>query len=143
MNNMNGWRVPPGYQAKLDFIRSYKFTLAVENSIWPGYQTEKILQPKQVNSIPIYVGDPLARNFFDTAGYVDITSFRSLREMIEFVLALDCDQNLYMDMLSAPHFRNNLVPPLADEARIIRFFDRIFSAAASFRKTSAHARIVP
>lgn len=143
LNNMNGCQVPHGdhtldFKAKLNFIGSYKFTLAVENAIWPGYQTEKIVHPKYVNSIPIYVGDPLARNVFDTAGYVDITCFRTLREMIEFVLAVDSDRKLYMEMLSAPHYRNNLVPSLADEAEITRFFDRIFGAAANFREASAH-----
>ena len=138
---MDGWQVPPGEKAKLDFIRSYKFTLAIENAIWPGYLTEKIIQPKRVNSIPIYIGDPLARNVFDTAGYVDITSFRTLREMIEFVLEVDCDRKLYMDMLSAPHYRNNSVPKFVDEVRITEFFDRIFSAAAGLRRISAFARM--
>ena len=67
---MNGWQVPAGCRAKLDFIRSYKFTLAVENEIWPGYQTEKLIHPMLVNSIAIYVGDPLTRNHFDTAGHL-------------------------------------------------------------------------
>src|SRR5580765_3193465 len=63
LNNMNGWTVPmaPNRAAgKVEFFRRYKFTLAVENTIWPGYMTEKLVDPMFAASIPIYVGDPQA-----------------------------------------------------------------------------------
>jgi hypothetical protein len=99
-----------------------------------GYQTEKIIDPKRVDSIAIYVGDPLARNDFDPAGYVDITSFRNLREMVEFVRALDCDRKLYINTLSAPHYRSNALPRFARQEPILAFFDRIFIAATEGRR---------
>jgi len=43
---------------KLCIIRLYKFTLALENSIAPGYITEKLFQPLLVGSVPIYMGAP-------------------------------------------------------------------------------------
>ena len=43
---------------KLCIIRSYKFTLAIENSRSLGYVTEKLFQPLLVGSVPIYMGAP-------------------------------------------------------------------------------------
>jgi hypothetical protein len=130
LNNMNGWRVPDQPHrlvGKLDFLRHYKFTLALENMIWPGYQTEKLPDPFYVNSIPIYVGDPLARGTFDSNAYIDFTSFASIREMLEFVRQVDNDRNLYLKMLATPCFRNNAIPDVARQETILAFFDRIFS----------------
>ena len=78
MNNMNGWTVPmtPSRVAgKVEFFRRYKFTLAVENTIWPGYMTEKLVDPMFADSIPIYVGDPQAQLSFDPRSYIDVARF--------------------------------------------------------------------
>ena len=63
-----------------------------------------------------------------------MTSFRTLREMVEFIRALDCDRKLYIDTLSAPHYRNNALPLFAREETILAFFDRIFITAAERRQ---------
>jgi hypothetical protein len=130
LNNMGGWLVPsePSRLAgKLEFMKRYRFTLAVENAIWPGYMTEKFVHPMVVNSIPIYVGDPLARSSFDTAGYIDITSFGSLKHMVEFVREVDSNPALYIKLLAAPFYRDNIVPAYARAECILPFFDRVFS----------------
>jgi hypothetical protein len=129
MNNMAGWIVPGGQQGKIAFIRPYKFTLAVENAIWPGYGTEKLVHPMFVHSIPIYIGDPLARNTFNVASYIDLTSFATFKEMFEFVREVDNNRYLYLNMLAAPYYRDNKVPEYALEETIGAFFDRIFAAA--------------
>lgn len=136
MNNMNGWRVPYApnrLKGKLDFQRRYKFSLAVENAIWPGYTTEKLVDPMFSASIPIYVGDPLAHNTFDPASYVDYTQFASLDAMFDFVRALDNDPKLYLEMLAAPFFRGNRVPDAVSTGTVRGFFDRIFAAALAKR----------
>lgn len=125
-NNMNGWVVPNDFLGKIAFIQPYKFTLAVENSIWPGYVTEKLVQPMLVNSIPIYVGDPLVGHSFNRDSIVDYTCFGSMRQMVEFVRQVDNDQALYLKMLAAPFFKHNLVPVYAGDDVIVAFFDRIF-----------------
>jgi len=136
LNNMNGWTVPmvPNRLAgKLDFLRRYKFTLALENSIWPGYMTEKLVDPMLVGSIPIYIGDPLAHLSFNAESYVDFTRFANMKEMMEFVREVDNDRALYLKLLSAPHYRNNAVPDYARDENILAFFDRIFAAAIANR----------
>jgi hypothetical protein len=138
-NNMNGWRVPlaPNRLAgKLDFFSRYKFTLALENMIWPGYMTEKIVDPMYVNSIPIYVGDPQACESFNTDSYIDSTVFGTWRRMLEFIREVDNDRDLYLKMLAAPFYRDNRVPDYARDERTLAFFDRIFERALA-RRSSA------
>lgn len=43
---------------KLDYLRSFKFTIAFENSRRPGYATEKLFDALRADTIPIYWGDP-------------------------------------------------------------------------------------
>ncbi len=140
MNNMNGWCVPktPNRIAgKTAFMRRYKFTLAIENSIWPGYTTEKLVDPMYVDSIPLYVGDPQASATFDTASYVDAARFGSLREMFEFVREVDNDRALHLAMLAAPWYRGNVQPAYTRDETIAAFFDRIVDAALARRGRDA------
>jgi hypothetical protein len=135
-NNMNGWMVPyaPNRLAgKIEFFRRYKFTLAIENTIWPGYMTEKLVDPMFANSVPIYVGDPQAARSFDPASYVDFTRFASMKEMLEFVREADNNRDLYLKLLSAPWYRGNTVPEYARDETILGFFDRIMETAISRR----------
>ena len=133
---LGGWRVPltPNrVAAKAAFLRRYKFTLAVENAIWPGYATEKLVDPMYADSIPIYVGDPQAGTSFDPASYVDVARFGSLAEALEFVREVDHDRSLHLKMLATPWYRGNEVPRYARDETIAAFFDRIFAAALARR----------
>lgn len=135
-NNMNGWTVPhePNRLAgKLDFFARYKFTLALENAVWPGYTTEKLVDPMYVNSIPIYAGDPGARESFNPGSYIDAAAFESIPLMLEYVREVDNNRDLYLKTLAAPFYRNNEVPEYASDERILAFFDRIFAAALARR----------
>jgi hypothetical protein len=144
LNNMNGWTVPmaPNRVAgKVEFFRRYKFTLAVENTIWPGYMTEKLVDPMFAHSIPIYIGDPQAQLSFDPASYIDFACFPNMKQMMEFVREVDNDPVLYLKLLSAPYYRSNAIPDYARDETILAFFDRIFEAALARR--SAAARVSP
>jgi len=137
-NNMNGWTVPlvPNrLQGKLGFLRRYKFTLAIENSVWPGYMTEKLVDPMFVNSIPIYVGDPQAKLSFDPGSYIDSTCFPSIVAMLDYVRGVDNNPELYREMLAAPFYRDNRVPDYARDETILEFFDRIVQAALTRRRS--------
>jgi hypothetical protein len=132
LNNMSGWTVPmvPNRGAgKVEFFRRYKFTLAIENTIWPGYMTEKLVDPMFASSIPIYVGDPQAMLSFDPASYIDFTRFPTMKQMLAFVREIDNDRDLYFKMLAAPFYRGNAIPDYAREETILAFFDRIVAAA--------------
>jgi len=62
--NQNFWL------SKRNFIRKYKFTIAFENYTYPGYHTEKILDPMLIGSIPIYIGNPEISRHFNEDSFV-------------------------------------------------------------------------
>jgi alpha(1,3/1,4) fucosyltransferase len=53
------------WETKRRFLAQYKFTLALENEIFPGYQTEKLYDAMIANSLPVYVGNPHLSILFD------------------------------------------------------------------------------
>src|SRR5260370_4607320 len=76
MNNMPSIESTNGHegdiwQRKRAFISQYKFTIAFENSSYPGYHTEKILDPMGVNSLPIYWGNPHIDRHFNHHSFVN------------------------------------------------------------------------
>lgn len=61
------------WERKRQFLSNYKFTIAFENYVYPGYQTEKLYDAMQVNSIAIYCGDPDIGKTFNTSSFVNAT----------------------------------------------------------------------
>jgi len=63
------------WQRKRQFLSSYKFTIAFENYVYPGYQTEKLYDAMQADSIPIYCGDPFIGDIFNTASFINTPDY--------------------------------------------------------------------
>jgi len=61
-------------EKKITFLKSYKFTIAFENSTSPGYTTEKLWQPMKAGSIPIYWGNPEVHKSFCTESFISVHS---------------------------------------------------------------------
>ena len=106
MNNMvEGWTVPRpgGHKSKVDFITNYKYNVAFENTRFPGYVTEKLLNAYMANTVPIYWGstdDTIERDFpIDSMIYVnEYTTFEKVYEQIE---ELENDDEKYLKKLDA------------------------------------------
>ena len=67
LNNMPSIDPVPGQQdwnAKIEFLRNYKFVIAFESASQAGYNTEKLTHAIEADCLPIYWGDPeIARSF--------------------------------------------------------------------------------
>ncbi|GHT41422.1 fucosyltransferase [Bacteroidia bacterium] len=87
---------------KINFIKDYKFTIAFENSSVSGYTTEKLLDPMQVNSIPIYWGNPNVDLDFNTKSFINIADYQSIDEVIKEIIYLDTHDEAYLEKLSQP-----------------------------------------
>lgn len=78
MNNMPPLSVNNGtgkWEAKRNYIRMYKFTVTFENYSYPGYHSEKILDPMMMGSMPIYFGNPEIGNHFNSESFIDVRHF--------------------------------------------------------------------
>jgi len=118
---------------KQAFIGSYKFTIACENSIKPGYSTEKIIDPMLVNSIPIYLGDPEIANEFNSRAFINVADFKNMEELLEYIKYIDNNDEEYLQMLSEPIFAEdrNLVVDYHElyEGFLRHIFDQKISSA--------------
>jgi len=59
------------WERKRQFLSEYKFTIAFENYVYPGYQTEKLYDAMLAGSIPVYCGDPNIGEIFNTASFIN------------------------------------------------------------------------
>jgi hypothetical protein len=87
-NNVNG-PIRGSEQAKILTLKDYKFTIAFENSYHPGYNTEKIIQPLSVNTIPLYKGGERMKEFFNINKIIYANNFNTLEEMADYIIELD------------------------------------------------------
>ena len=145
---------------KRRFLEQYKFTIAFENYSYPGYHTEKILDPMLAGSLPIYFGNPNIDKHFNSRSFVNAHEYvrgrcmplakvlehwaqpsftgtpnpsdvpgRLLRRMkgegrkakmclecwdygalIEHIVRMDQDNDLYLSYVAQPWFVGNLPP---------------------------------
>ncbi|HVW96645.1 MAG TPA: glycosyltransferase family 10 [Mucilaginibacter sp.] len=173
MNNMPGMDQQfegNKWQVKRQYLSEYKFTIAFENDIFPGYQTEKLYDAMQANSIPIYCGDPFIGEIFNTRSFINAwdylpeqhgklvswltrngqMDFEDMRpsflnnprqrvkrkiksylrtwktqlqfnkmdfsKLIEHIIEVDTNTDLYLQYLREPWFKNNQPPANASTA---------------------------
>ncbi len=88
---------------KVDFLMSYKFTIAFENASYPGYVTEKIIDAMHANSIPIYWGTPLVCKDFNSRSFVNCNDYKSFEDVVARIIEIDNDDELYAKYLAEPY----------------------------------------
>ena len=97
-----GWNdtgnMPPYQAARLASIRSvfqgpcdnkqellsrYKFTIAFENTAYPGYVTEKVIDAIVAASVPVYLGAPDIARQLPAEAFIDARAFSSPEAITE------------------------------------------------------------
>jgi hypothetical protein len=112
---------------KLDFISSYKFTIAFENASHPGYVTEKLIEPMLVDSLPIYWGSPQVSEEFNPRSFIDCHEHPDWHSVIEKIINLDQDDSLYLERLKEPWLHDNKTNACCRPCYMIPFFQRVFA----------------
>jgi len=72
---------------KIALFKNFQFSLVIENSRQNNYFTEKLCDCLYTKTIPIYYGCPNIQEYFDTTGWIIITSesFDELKEKISIL----------------------------------------------------------
>jgi alpha(1,3/1,4) fucosyltransferase len=86
------------------FQIKYKFCIAYENSLHPGYTTEKILQSYESNCIPIYYGSVTITDDFNPETFINAHDFKNDDDLINYIKKVDNDDQLYNSFLNKPIF---------------------------------------
>ena len=103
----NNIGMPDGVPDKTEFLKKYKFSIAYENSSYPGYCTEKLMQAFAAGNVPIYWGDPTAVEQFNEKAFINCCGL-TIEEAVAKVKEVDENDELYLQMLAEK--------PLLDDA---------------------------
>lgn len=140
LNNIGGPVANKG-----EFIKDYKFVLSFENSSYPGYTTEKLIEPMWANSIPIYWGNPRVGEDFNTKSFIHVNQFSSYKDAVDYIVELDKDDEKLSKIANEPWFKYNKVPYEMTEESLGEFFDFVLEdiktkkpIANSFIKSNFH-----
>lgn len=113
--------------AKVEFQKSYKFSIAFENSSTPGYTTEKIVHTLAADTIPIYWGNPEVGREFNSRRFINCHEYGSMEEIIQRVIQVDQDDRLFEQIVNEPFFPGGGIPDYLKDASILAQFNHIFS----------------
>ena len=138
LNNIGG-HVPD----KLDFIKDYKFIMSFENASYPGYTTEKIIEPMFVRSIPIYWGNPKIATEFNPESFINLHDYATFDEAIQRIIQIDQNDELYNSMISAPCFHDDRVPDYLTDNAILERFAEIIDGRNNYTPVSRTWRYYP
>jgi len=108
---------------KSAFLAKYKFNIAFENSVVPGYTTEKVVESLAARSVPIYYGNPRIVEDFDVRCMVRARDRADVERAVDEIVALDRDDAAYLERLAAPAAVHDLA---YYEARLTAFLRNIF-----------------
>lgn len=95
--------LPDGERPKMDLISNYKFSICFENSIQPGYVTEKLFHAKLAGNIPIYYADERFSEDFNDKCCINTLNM-SMNELLERVIEIDSNSKLYEEIKGQPLF---------------------------------------
>lgn len=87
------------WQEKNEYLKYSKFTIAGDSIEYPGFVTEKIVQPFKQHSIPIYWGNPEIDKDFNKEAFVWCKGFEDLERTIKEVEYIDTHDDAYVHML--------------------------------------------
>lgn len=110
---------------KAEFIKDYKFVISFENSAYDGYTTEKIIEPIYADCIPIYWGNKLVDQDFNTGRFLDYNKFAFEKELIDKLLEIDQNEELAIDMLMQPTFSPDRQTHEAERQQVLHILDTI------------------
>jgi hypothetical protein len=116
--------------------KPYKFVICCENKRHPGYVTEKIINAMLADSIPIYYGASDISSHFNPKSFIDIGSFATRQQAIDYIKRVDQDDVLYCSILKEPWFTNNTPTKFFDSSYVAQFFKSIKSNSPKRRSHS-------
>lgn len=95
---MNNKREPQG--GKVNVLKNYKFGIAMENSIWDDYTTEKLFQVYEAGAIPIVVGAPNSKQFEPLKGsMVFLNDYPTVADAAKHILEISKNETLFRHYL--------------------------------------------
>ncbi len=136
--NNTGGKIP--IDAKIEFIAGYKFNLALENSSFRGYVTEKIVEPLAAPTVPIYWGAPDVTADFNPECFINVSDYDSIDSFVRDLRHIDTTPERYLSILRAPRLRSDA--GLDFNERLSQFLCSIADTLTIQRPSNAMSRVI-
>ena len=78
-----------------------------------------------VNSIPIYWGSATVDLDFNENSFINAANFSSVEALINEIIRIDNDNELYNSIISQPKFKHNIVPSCMNYNNFLNWFDAV------------------
>jgi hypothetical protein len=120
-----------GYELEKMLLESkYKFSIAIENGVYPGYTTEKIFSAIRAGAIPIYWGNPAISQVVNPARILSLHDYGSLDMAVESILELAGDKSRLLEILKQPMMTAQQVADVSlNKAELIELIHRASNTA--------------
>lgn len=117
--NRRGQRSNP--ESKLEIAKDYRFMMAFENDLYPGYVTEKAPEAWATGAVPLYWGME-SEKFFNPNSMINALDFPSLSEFVARVREVNSSPEKWSEIASQPLLQRSpsLEPAIARIREIIR-----------------------
>jgi hypothetical protein len=116
-------------RSKFAVLPGYRFALCPENSIYPGYHTEKLVDAWYGGCLPLYSGDRLVGRDFNPRAFINYQDLLDLDAFVALVGRLNSDEEAFAQMYDAPLLLSR--PSLGPTVQFLR------AAAAGIRSGAA------
>jgi len=116
------------YKSKINFLKNCKFSIQVQSNVLRHLTVEKLIHAYASNTIPIYFGnDRVLDDGFNPKSFINCHDFNSIEEVVEEIIKIDNDDNLYESMINEPIFVDNKLPDYFNEDYIFDFLEKIIN----------------
>ena len=133
------------YSLSVDLKSGHKFSIAMENNVFRGYTSEKIVSSLRAHTVPIYWGDPLVADYINPKAFINCGDYSSFEEVVERVKEIDNNDELWLDMVTQPWQTEEQYARTVQEAEDYdKFIRHIFSQdiAAARRRSAGRGDVV-
>ena len=103
-NNMADGITVKRFDGKIEFLKKCKFTIAGESIGISGFNTEKIVNAFEGDTIPLYFGDPHICEEYNSKAFINVNDYESIEKAVEKVIEIDNDDEAYITMLMEPKY---------------------------------------
>ncbi|QLH74224.1 MAG: FkbM family methyltransferase [Methanomassiliicoccales archaeon] len=113
-------------KSKIEVMKHYKFTIAMENSSTPGYTTEKIVHAMAAETIPIYWGNPHIDKEFNPESFIWVRDKSDFEPAIEEIIKLDQNDERWKEKMNKPWIINDYISSKLTISNFESFLYNIF-----------------
>ena len=92
----------PVQRSKYKILAPYRFNLCFENSIFPGYYTEKLLHAWVAGCIPLYFADRWCGRDFNPKAMINRADFATIDEFVDHVASVNKSREAMDELFRQP-----------------------------------------